>query len=207
MEIGGDYLGGLVQLTQGQHHGKLYGNNNSIRNLCELLLLPEDIATYYEKSGIREVYDWQLECVNATNVSKGRNLLYCAPTGGGKSLIAELVLLMSVVTLGKKAMFILPYVSLVVEKEKQFKSIALSFNRKTTNKRKHIQVKSYYGDKNWNKNGLKENIIICTIDKANNILNTLILRGAIKRLGCVVIDEIHTLGESFNGFLLEVLIR
>jgi replicative superfamily II helicase len=198
-----DDLGQLTQCRQ------LNSEDNSIRSLCDLLLLPMGVSNYYEKNGITQVYDWQMKCVRSTGVTNGRNLLYCAPTGGGKSLVAELVMLASVLVFRKKAIFVLPFVSLVMEKEKQLKSLAYYYNSfdKSNKKGCKIKVASYYGDKNWNKDGLRENIIVCTIDKANNILNTLVLRGSIQRLGSVIIDEIHTLGESFNGFLLEVLIR
>lgn len=197
----------LLQLTQPAPKQKKSSrdHDNSIRNMCEILMLPNEIPKYYEICGIRNVYDWQLECLTSTGVANGRNLLYCAPTGGGKSLVAELVLLMNVIVLKKKALFILPYVSLVVEKERQFKAMAKYFNK--TGSQPKMQVKSYYGDKSWHKHGLKENIIICTVDKANNLLATLADKNALKRLGCVVIDEIHMIGGSFNGYLLEILIR
>ena len=50
-------------------------------------------------------------------------------------------------------------------------------------------------------------IIICTIEKANVIVNSLIGRGLGHTIGCVVIDEMHTLGDSFNGYLLELECR
>ena len=178
-----------------------------ISSICNKMMLPEEISLLYIKHyRINNVYEWQAKCIYETNVSMGGNLMYCAPTGGGKSLITELVVLMNAIALKKKAIFILPFVSLVVEKEAFFKSIAKSYNRRKSPKDKLV-VKSYHGDINWNRNGLRENIIICTIDKANSIMNALILRGQQYKIGCIAIDEIHMLGESFSGRLIESLVR
>ena len=45
----------------------------------------------YQERGVRDMYPWQataLECGEG-----GGNLVYCAPTSGGKSLVAEVLLL------------------------------------------------------------------------------------------------------------------
>ncbi len=45
----------------------------------------------YAEKGVRELYPWQaaaLECG-----ADGANLVYCAPTSGGKSLVAEVLML------------------------------------------------------------------------------------------------------------------
>jgi DNA polymerase theta len=49
-------------------------------------------------------------------VLDGKNLVYCAPTSGGKSLVAEVLMLRRVLTTGLPAMLVLPYVSLCVQK-------------------------------------------------------------------------------------------
>ena len=44
----------------------------------------------YRAKGIKQMYPWQaaaLECGEA-----GNNLVYCAPTSGGKTLVAELLM-------------------------------------------------------------------------------------------------------------------
>lgn len=49
-----------------------------------------DLQAYAEK-GVRDMYPWQaaaLECAE-----DGSNLVYCAPTSGGKSLVAEVLML------------------------------------------------------------------------------------------------------------------
>ena len=94
-----------------------------IEEACELMCLPQDIAAVYSKAGVKVLYAWQAECLQSTGVSKGQNLVYCAPTSGGKTLISELALLKASISLRKKAIFVLPFVSLVIEKETYMKTI------------------------------------------------------------------------------------
>jgi DNA polymerase theta len=49
-------------------------------------LLIHNLATL----GIKEMYPWQKTCLQGPGLLDGsRNLVYCAPTGGGKSLVAD----------------------------------------------------------------------------------------------------------------------
>jgi hypothetical protein len=43
-------------------------------------LPPELAASYQEHGRIKELYTWQMECINTEGVLGGRNLVYCAPT-------------------------------------------------------------------------------------------------------------------------------
>ena len=49
--------------------------------------------------------------------------------------------------------------------------------------------------------------MICTIEKANGIVNRLLQKGYGHTIGCIIFDEMHVLGSSFNGYLLEILVR
>ena len=84
--------------------------------------IPNEIYVAYQSnfSGKGEIrlFEWQKECLFSTGVLRGGNLVYCVPTGGGKTLVAELVLLKTILSLKKQAIYVLPYVSLVQEKEK-----------------------------------------------------------------------------------------
>ena len=89
---------------------------------CQHMHLSNDIALSYDSFGIKNVYDWQIECILGSCISNSGSLVYCAPTSGGKTLISELCILQSAMYFKLKAIFILPYVSLVLEKEHYFKS-------------------------------------------------------------------------------------
>lgn len=168
--------------------------------------LPPEIALIYESIGIKSVYDWQYDCISTTGIADGDSLVYCAPTSGGKTLISELIILRSAMYLKKRAIFVLPYVSLVIEKEKYFSRILKKYNR-YCKKQDKLKIKAYHSDINSNIIHHNELILICTIEKANILLNTLISKSLGNTIGCAVVDELHTLGDPFNGYLLEILIR
>ena len=77
-----------------------------------------------------------------TSVLSNGNLVYCAPTGGGKTLIAEFAILKTVLVTRKKAVFVLPFVSLVLEKEKYFKKLLHQINR-SRGKMNKVQLLSF----------------------------------------------------------------
>jgi len=172
--------------------------------------IPPTVKEGFEHIGIKNLYQWQGHCLFSTGVLEDMNLLYCAPTSGGKSFVSEIMCLRTVLRFPyprrKKAIYIVPFVSLVLEKEKYFKKI-LSFYNKNNKPRDKIKAKGFHGE--LGAGGMlkvSEDIIVCTIEKANGILNSFISRGRVDRIGCIVIDEMHTLGHNFNGFLLEMLI-
>jgi DNA polymerase theta len=62
------------------------------------------------------LYDWQSQALLEDGVLEGRNLVYCAPTSGGKSLVAEILALRRLYSTGRSALLVLPFVSLCSEK-------------------------------------------------------------------------------------------
>lgn len=60
--------------------------------------------------GIDSIYPWQSSCLLGRGVLNGKtNLVYSAPTGGGKSLVADVLMLRRVIEdPQKKAILVLP---------------------------------------------------------------------------------------------------
>jgi hypothetical protein len=87
--------------------------------------LPKQLVDNFASVGIKSIYPWQSECLLKSGaLREEKNLVYTAPTGGGKSLVADVLMLKQVIdTPGKKAMLILPYVALVQEKMRWLRKV------------------------------------------------------------------------------------
>lgn len=71
----------------------------SLEQLFRLWGLDASLRRYHGRSlGIEHLYPWQARCLALPGVAAGdRDLLYSAPTSGGKTMVAELLLLLRVV--------------------------------------------------------------------------------------------------------------
>ena len=126
---------------------------------------------------------------------QGKTLLVCTPTASGKTLIAELAAMKSIIDGKGKAVYIVPLKALASEKYRDFKrrydkvaKIALSI-----------------GDIDSADPFLADyDLIIVTAEK----LDSLIRHNApwLANIATVVVDEIHLLNDTERGPTLEILI-
>ena len=80
--------------------------------------LPKSACTIIENS-ISELRPAQEKAVKA-GIFEGENLLICTPTASGKTFIAEMAFLNTILKQGKKAIYIVPLKALASEKKRQF---------------------------------------------------------------------------------------
>ncbi|KAL8642040.1 MAG: hypothetical protein Q9228_001234 [Teloschistes exilis] len=80
--------------------------------------LPESLVKNFASMAIRNIYPWQSSCLLGRGLLTGeKNLVYTAPRGGGKSLVADVLMLKKILgSPNAKAILVLPYVALVQEK-------------------------------------------------------------------------------------------
>jgi replicative superfamily II helicase len=130
-----------------------------------------------------------MECL--LNLDQGvlqgkRNLVYSAPTSAGKTLVAELLVAKRCCETRKKAIMILPYVAIVSEKTKSLKRLFESQN---------LEIVGFFGNQGASSIDTVD-IAVCTIEKANSLVNRLIEEGRLDDIGIVVVDELHMIGDG-----------
>lgn len=146
--------------------------------------LPAGICEqFYKHTGIKKLFDWQTACLETSaEVAAGKsNLVYFAPTSGGKSIVSEILMLRAILGFKKRAIYVLPYVSIVSEKTQYLSRLLENVNVKIL--QLHSQSESV-----WTPNC---DIAICTIEKANSLLNKLIEEQLFFDVEVFIIDEFH----------------
>lgn len=180
---------------------KTIQSNASTKRLgCSLLAwgLPDIILQKYYDKKIFNMFDWQVECLGINRVLEyNANLVYSAPTSAGKTLVAEILVIKTVIERKKKVLFILPFVSVVREKMFYFQDILGASG---------IRVEGFMGSYHPPGGFETVQVAICTIEKANNLVNRMLEENNLSDIGAIVIDEMHLLGDAHRGYLLELLL-
>ncbi|UYV70405.1 POLQ [Cordylochernes scorpioides] len=125
--------------------------------------LPPEVVEGYRTKGLVTMFSWQAECLLQGRALAGGNLVYSAPTSAGKTLVAEILVLKCVLERpGKKALFILPFVSLAREKMLHFQGMFGDSG---------VRVDGYMGSHHPPGGLAALDIAVCTIEKANGLVN------------------------------------
>lgn len=180
--------------------------------------LPTRLVDNFESLGVKAIYPWQSSCLLGQGLLTGeQNLVYTAPTGGGKSLVADVLLLKKVIeNPGKKSILVLPYVALVQEKLQWLRSLVDGVFKQIEGstespiirhplKSPVIRVAGFFGGSRVHVNWSDCDIAVCTIEKANSLVNTAIEDGKYGDIGAVALDELHMLDDEHRGYIMEPL--
>ncbi|KAH8283889.1 hypothetical protein KR054_004622 [Drosophila jambulina] len=160
--------------------------------------LPHSIQNEYKKKGVTRMFDWQVECLSKPSVLfEHCNLVYSAPTSAGKTLVSEILLLKTVLERGKKVLLILPFISVVREKMFYLQDLLTTAG---------YRVEGFFGGYTPPGGFESINVAICTIEKANSIINKLLEQGKLDTIGMVVVDEVHLISDKGRGYILELLL-
>ncbi|GGN45490.1 DEAD/DEAH box helicase [Streptomyces fuscichromogenes] len=131
----------------------------------------------------------------APEVLKGdRHLLVVAPTGAGKTTIGMLAALRAVLGDGRKAAWLVPQRSLTDE-----------LDRELAGWRRHgLRVERLSGEYSVDVQRVREaDLWVTTTEKFEVLCRTSSMREALNEVGCLIVDEIHLLGDTERGPVLE----
>ncbi len=155
--------------------------------------LPKEIVESASKRGISILTPPQENAVSE-GLLDGKSLVIASPTASGKTLIAEMAMVRSVIWGMKKAVYVAPMRALVREKYLEFKE-AYPF----------LKSAMSIGDLDSLDRWLEEfDIIFVSTEKFDSLIRHGL--GWLEQIGCVVIDEVHMIGDQGRGPTLEILI-
>eukprot|EP00105_Crassostrea_gigas_P009892 XP_011424998.1 PREDICTED: helicase POLQ-like [Crassostrea gigas] len=146
--------------------------------------LPSKVQELLQKQrGITSLYEWQDRCLKLPSLQKGGNLVYSLPTSGGKTLVAEVLILKELLCKKRDALMILPFVSIVQEKVKGLAQLAVELD---------FLVEEYAGSRGRFPpiKHRRRCLYIATIEKAHSLVNSLLEQDRLDSLGLVVVDEV-----------------
>ncbi len=157
--------------------------------------IPEKVIEILKRENIENLYPPQEEALKKGLLDLKRNFLISIPTAGGKTLLAELLSLKSIIIRGGKVLYVVPLRALASEKFKEFKKY----------EEIGVKVAVSTGDYDSSDPWLKDyHIIITTSEKADSLLRH--RASWLSDVNLLVVDEIHLLNDPHRGATLEILI-
>ena len=170
------------------------------------LALPTALVDYLRaEKKISRLYPWQAECLAMPGVmAHTRNLVYCAPTSGGKSLVSDLLIVRRLIAGGPDggaalALMVLPFVSLCQERSTELTRMLKPLG---------IEVRGFFGGRGGAlppRDG-SGGLIVATPEKANDLVTRLVCEDRINELACVVVDELHMVQDRSRGSTMELML-
>ncbi|MBI4309151.1 MAG: DEAD/DEAH box helicase [Candidatus Omnitrophica bacterium] len=168
----------------------------NVKELLQKYSFPQTVIDIFEQEGITTLHPPQAEAIHKGVLDK-KNVVMAVPTAAGKTLIAELALLKSVLHENGRALYIAPLKALASEKYHDFK-------RKY--ERLGISVGIATGDLDSPGKYLdKYNVLIATAEKVDSLLRSK-STWLINNLSLIILDEVHFIDDEHRGPTLEILI-
>lgn len=155
--------------------------------------VPKKIQEILKKKGFAALRPSQTKSIEA-GLFEDKNLLVCTPTASGKTLVAELAALNSILHDHGKALYVVPLRALASEKYRQFKKDY-----------SNIKIGISSGEVDSNNSYLERyDLIVLTSEKLDSILRH--HTPWMKNVKTIIFDEIHLLNDQSRGPTLEIVI-
>ncbi len=139
-----------------------------------------------------ELYPPQEDAIRAGLLDKNKNFVISSPTASGKTLLAELAMLKSILRDSGKCLYVVPLNALAYEKYLNFKNTYHSI----------AKVGISTGDYESSSRYLERyDIIILTLEKLDSL--TRIKPAWLRKISVLVVDEVHVIGDEKRGPRLE----
>ncbi|MFO7872200.1 MAG: DEAD/DEAH box helicase [Candidatus Undinarchaeales archaeon] len=155
--------------------------------------LKKVVSSIEKTDGIEKLYPPQEEAVKK-GLLDNKNLVLSMPTAGGKTLVAELAMLKTVLE-GGKAVYIVPLRAIASEKYAELKEKYSNFSK--------IGISTGEFDSEGTSLG-RYDIIIVTVEKMDSLMRH--TPKWMKDIKLVALDEVHLLDSAHRGPTLEMVI-
>jgi helicase len=156
------------------------------------LKLEREMGAIFSNSAVKELYPPQEEAIKAGLLDTNENFVIATPTASGKTLLAELAMLKSILTASGQCLYVVPLNALAYEKYQNFKGKYSSV----------AKVGISTGDYESSSRYLERyDIVILTLEKLDSL--TRLKPAWLRKISVVVVDEVHVIGEEKRGPRLE----
>ena len=163
--------------------------------------VPETAREALARKGVRELYPWQAECLALPGVLDGSsNLLYSAPTSGGKSLVADVLLMRRFREKpGSIAMMVLPFVALCEERADSLENLLAG---------SEVRVRRMFGGRGGTvpSDSSASTLLVLTPERANQVTSRLLEENRLRELSVVIVDELHLIQDNDRGATMELFL-
>ena len=167
-----------------------------ISDICREYNFPSEISSILKQAGFRTLYPPQESAIKS-GILEGKNFVLSMPTASGKTLLAELCLIQSIIKSGGRCLYVVPLRALASEKYEDFSRKYVPLG---------IKVGIATGDYNIPGPHLaRYQILIATSEKIDSLLRFR-TPWLSQDLSIAIFDEIHFLNDPGRGPTLEILI-
>lgn len=168
----------------------------NIADICKKYSLPQSIEQILNKNGYDELFPPQKKAIDAGLLGK-KNFILAMPTASGKTLMAELCMLKTILCENGKCLYVAPLKALASEKAENFKMKYGSLG---------IKIGMATGDYDVPSANLANyQIIVATAEKVDSLLRFR-ARWLSQEITLAVFDEIHSIDDTKRGPTLEILV-